>query len=467
MDYEKFFESFKNLVQEIKEVEGPVKVIGHLDADGLAAVSIIVKAFIREGVKFSVSILKQTNVNSINELVKEDYEYFLFVDLGSGSLRLMAEMLNNRKVFVLDHHKCEDFKAKNILHINPFLFGIDGDVEVSGAGIAYLFAKELNEKNKDIAYIAIVGAIGDMQENKGFKGINKLILKDAVDSGRLEIKKGLSMFGIQTRPIHKVLQYSTEPYIPGVTGSEEGAISFLEEAGIDIKERGKYKRLVDLNEEDMKKLITMIIIKRLGSEENPEDVIGQVYLLKDEDDDSPTKDAREFSTLLNSCGRLHKFSLGIGACLGNKKLRKEAIDLLSDYKKEIISALDWFYTNKKKGNIIERKGYVIINAEDKIKDTLIGTLASIISNSNIYDKNVIIISIAHTLEGDTKVSMRTNGNKDIDLRYVIGEVVKRVGGEGGGHKCAGGCLIPQEKEYEFVKVLQKVLDKYILEEVVK
>lgn len=468
MDYGRFLGSFKNLVQEVRRVDGPVKIVGHIDADGLAAIAIITKAFMRENIKFSVSVLKQINVNSIDEFAKEDYEYYLFADLGSGILKLIEEKLSDRKIFVLDHHKPENFSSRNIIHMNPFLFGVDGDKEISGSGVAYLFAKEMNEKNKDMAHIAIIGAIGDMQENKGFSGLNEIILKDAVDSGKLEIKKGLNMFGIHTRPIHKVLQFSTDPYIPGVTGNEGGAISFLEGLGINVKERGKYKKLSDLDEEEMKKLVAGIIIKRLGSEDDPEDVMGPIYLLKGEDDDSPTRDAKEFSTLLNSCGRLNKFSLGIASCLGNKRLKKEAINLLTEYKREIINALNWFYNNRKNGNVIEKKDYVIVNAEDNIKDTLIGTLASIISNSNIYRKNSIIISMAHTLEGDVKVSLRSNNDgEDIDLRHVIGEVVKRVGGEGGGHKCAGGCLVSQEKEEELIKVLQEVLDKYLLEEIVK
>ena len=468
MDYDVFFESFRNLVDNIRKVNGPIRVIGHLDSDGLASLSILTKALMRENIKFSVSAVKQVNAGLIDELVNEDYEHIIFVDVGSGSLKLMSEKLNDRKIFVLDHHKCENFKAKNIFHINPFLFGIDGDIEISGAGLAYLFAKELNGENKDLAYLAIIGAIGDIQEKKGFKGINELILKDAVDCGSLEVRKGLNMFGMQTKPIHKVLQHSTEPYIPGVTGNEKGAISFIEELGIDLKSGKDYKRLVDLNEEDMNKLIMGIIIKRLGSEENPEDVIGPIYLLNGEEDDSPTRDAREFSTLLNSCGRLHKSSLGIGACLGNKKLKKEAVELLSTYRKEIIRSLDWFYSNKKNDCIIEKKGYVIINAEENIKDTLVGTIASIISNSNIYNKNTIIVSMTHTLDGDIKVSMRfKNYGKDIDLRPVIKEVVSRFGGSGGGHRYAGGCLISQDYENDFIEFLQKVLDKYLLEEIVK
>ena len=467
-------QDFRTLIKEKAELfkqlnDKHIRIVSHLDCDGLTSAAITIKALIREGLNFSISIVKQLDPKILDELSKEEYNCYIFTDLGSAYLSSIDKKLPGKNIFVLDHHKPEETKNK-IHHINPHNFNISGSHDISGAGVAYLFAKSLKEKNKDLAHLAIIGAIGDIQEKKGFTGLNQEILEDAIESGKLEIKKGLSMFGSQTKPLHKVLEFSTEPYIPGVTGNEQGAIKFLNELGISIKDsQGKNKKLIHLNEEDMKKLVTGIIIKRLGSEKNPDDIFGNMYLLKEEKEESPTKDAREFSTLLNSCGRLKKPSLGIGACLGNKKIKKEAINLLSEYRQELIKSLNWFHSNRKNENIIEKEGYTIINAEENIKDTLIGTLASIISRSNLYKKGTIIISMANTLEGDIKTSLRLVGsNSDIDLRKIIKEVIKKIGaGEAGGHKQACGCSIPQEKEEEFIKTIEENLKKNAIEETVK
>ena len=72
--------------------------------------------------------------------------------------------------------------------------------------------------------------MGDMQEKNGFIGLNSLILKDAEEI--LDINVGPRFFGMQTRPINKVLEYCTDPFIPNVTGSSEGAIKFLDDLGI-------------------------------------------------------------------------------------------------------------------------------------------------------------------------------------------------------------------------------------------
>ena len=123
-----------------------------------------------------------------------------------------------------------------------------------------------------------------------------------------------------------------------------------------------------------------------------------------------------------------------------------------------------FYKNRKTRHVIEKQGYVIINAEDNVKDTLIGTLTSIISNSNLYDNGTIIISMAHSID-ETKISARIVGHKDVDLRNILQKIVAKIGNYSvGGHKFACGALIPQEKELEFVKNADETLSKAVLEE---
>jgi len=448
-----FLEKTKALAQKFNDISGVIKVVSHLDADGICSAAILSKAFSRRGIKFSLSIVKRLDRSILESLALEPYKTFLFTDLGSGSLSLIEELLKDKLVFVLDHHKLEKTKTSVEL-LNPNSFGDIAYEEISGAGIAYLFVRSLDHNNVDLAYLALIGAIGDLQEQNGFIGLNKLILNDAVDNEDIEVRQGLVMFGMQSRTLDKVLLYNTDPYIPGVTGDREGVNSFLYDAG--IKKRGKdYPRIIDLNEEEIKKLITAIILKRMGSEKKPEDVLGPVYIMKNEEE-GPTKDAKEFSTLLNSCGRLNKASLGVAVCLKDKKAREEALELLAEYRREIVKALNWFYS--KKEGVIEKEKYILINAEGEIKDTIIGTLASIISNANFYRKKVIL-AMAYGLAGEIKISARGGRDLDINLQELLVGIIRKLGKfESGGHKMACGAVIPQEKEKEFIEIACNVLN---------
>lgn len=458
MKYEGLKQKIKEAAKEFSKLERdkPIRLISHLDSDGITACSIIIKALSRQNRKYSISIIQQLDETVINQLSKENYDYVIFTDIGSGQRELMKDKLKNKKIFIFDHHTPDATKeSENTIHVNPHLFGIDGSREISGAGIVYMFAKELDSRNKDMAHIAIIGAIGDVQEDHGFLKLNNAILEEAKQSGQIKVITGLRIFGAQTKPLHKVLEHSTEHLIPGVTGSESGAIQFLQQIGIKPKNGNEWKRLIDLTNEELKKLITGVVLKRLD-QEKPEAVVGPVYILCNEDKASPTRDAKEFSTLLNACGRLGKASLGIGACLNNEKIKKKAIQNMLNYRKELVKAINWYEENKENENVIRGKNYIIINAQDNIRATIIGTLASIITKSNNLKQGTFLLSMARMLDGNTKASLRVVGNKNYDLMSIMNEIATGADGKSGGHKDAAGAIIKTEKENDFLQAAKDV-----------
>jgi len=449
-----FYKGVEDIVKRFNETDKYlIKIVSHLDCDGITAASIMIKTFQRMKLRFSCMIVRQLTSEIIRELNLDSSDTIIFCDLGSGSLNDI--MLLKKNVFILDHHLISgNYEGLNF--INPQMYGLNYE-EVSGAGLAYLFSKGIDKNNIDLAYLAIIGAVGDLQENRGFKGINEEILKDALN--KIEIKKGLRMFGMQTKPLHKILEYSTDPYIPGVTGNEQGAVMFLKECGIELKNENNLRRLIDLNDDELKRLVTGVILKRMGSETNPEDIFGDIYILKNEEEGLPTRDAKEFSTLINACGRVHKPSIGLGLCLGNKRLKDIAFDLLKDYKLEIIDSLNWFHSNKTSEDIIEGENFLIINAKENVKDSVIGTLAGMVAKSNLYKDNTIIVAMANTVDDNIKVSARVCGkaNESINLRDILVKITDGLKVEVGGHKLAAGCLIEGENEKIFIEHTLNIL----------
>ncbi len=433
-----------------------IRLVSHLDADGISSCSILVKAMIRANRQYIVSVVQKLDEKLAESLAKEQYKYYCFSDLGSGQLEVLKSLMPEKRIFIFDHHKPEKMiEAENIVHANPHLFGIDGSKEVSGAGVAYLFARALDPRNKDMAHIAIVGAIGDVQENNGFEKVNSEILQDAISSGKMKVIPGLKLFGAQTKPLYRILAYGAELEIPGVSGSESGAIQFLKQIGINPKDEYGWRKIVDLEEDELRKLVTGILMRRLG-EKNPEAIIGQVYIMCQEEKESPLRDAKEFSTLLNACGRMDKSALGIGACIGDEKLKAKAIAHLADYKKEIVKALNWFESNYEADKVIKGENYIIINAGDKIMHTIIGTLASILSKSNSLKEGTIVLSMARMDEENTKVSMRmASGSNAYDMRELISGMVEKVNGSFGGHTGAAGAVIRSDMEMQFIEEAKK------------
>ncbi|MCX6710217.1 MAG: DHH family phosphoesterase [Candidatus Woesearchaeota archaeon] len=448
-----------------------IRLVSHLDCDGISAASIMIRMLNRLNRRYALSIIPQLDEKAISELSRENYKTFFFTDIGSGQIFRIRKFMKEKKVFILDHHDIErnseeSEKSDGIVHLNPHLSGIDGDSEISGAGVVFLFATEIDKKNEDMAHIALIGAIGDIQDRNGFSGINLSIIKTAEKNGRIKVEKGLRLFGAQTKPIHKLLEQSTDFFIPGITGSESSSIQFLKSLGINPRNsEGSWKKLPNLSSEEMKKLVTGIILMRL-EEKNPEDILGQVYTILGEEEESPLRDAKEFSTLLNACGRMGKASFGIGACLGDSRAKQQALSTLVDYKKEIMKSLKWYEENRESKAVVSGDGFMIINASDKVIPTVIGTMASIISKSGMIPEGTIIVSMAQAESGKTKVSGRVAGRKqsEHDMSAVMRKITSIAGGEAGGHRNASGAVIQTENEEKFIAAAQSVLSNICKEE---
>ena len=175
------------------------------------------------------------------------------------------------------------------------------------------------------------------------------------------------------------------------------------------------------------------------------------------------EDTRELSALINACSRMNKSNIALLICMGHKNAKKQAENIYIQYKQSIINALNHVHSNPK----IEGKKYIIVNAKDKIQDTIIGTIASILSMSALYKEGTIIITMAYN-QDKIKVSSRISGRGKIkeadtrNLKEIMDEVTDLIGGESGGHKFAAGCVIGKDKEEAFIELIKKKLD---LEEV--
>ena len=470
-DYEGFNKLLKDSAESFLKIpkNKTIRVVGHLDADGICASAIMINALIKLNRRYSLTTLPTITEELLKEVNDESEEYLVFVDLGSGTIDAVGKMLANKKIYVLDHHQLQsETHYENITQINPHIYGIDGSIEISGAGVVFMFTQYLTgNKNTEMSRIAIVGAIGDIQENNGFKKLNAAILNLAVDNKLLEVRRGLKFFGVQTKPIYKLLQYSSDIIIPGVNGSESGAINFLLGLGINPKTRNGWKKLSDLTVEEQQKLVAGIIVRRVNkTNTDVQDIFTNAYLLIGEVEDSPFRDAKEFATLLNSCGRLNKSSIGIGACLNDKKMKDMALQNLTDYRKELVTAINWYKDNANTNHIIRKKNFIIINAEDEIIPTIIGTLGSILSKSQDIERNTFILSLARNHDDTTKVSLRIVGNPDsINLKDIIEQMIQKINhGSSGGHSFAAGAVIDTDREEDFIKVASEILESIIIEE---
>lgn len=436
---------------EIKRYK-EILIVSHIDADGLTSAAIIGKTLENINIDFNTRFVKQLDPLTLKEIADLNPPLVIFTDLGSGINSVATPGIN---AIIADHHQTSIPKLTR--HINPHLFGINGATELSGSGTCFILAQKLSPKSS-LADLAVVGAVGDLQHLKHGQliGINREILQHGIKQGILSSGKDLLMFGKQTRPIFKLLQYSSDPYLPGITGNEDASIEFLRKIGIRLHGE-RWRRWIDLEASEKKQIVSALIQFCLSSGIPPgkaQRLVGEVYILLREREGIEARDASEYSTLLNATARYDKADIGLAVCMGDRgRSYDKACDLLSEHRRNLMEGLNFV----KERGLIQLENLQYFDAGSAIRETIVGIIAGMCSSFN--SRELPIIALADS-DGGIKVSAR--GTQDLvrrglNLAAAMGETARMVGGAGGGHDIAAGAIIPRRAKEEFLTKLDSAL----------
>lgn len=458
-----------NLILKTIKAGRLIHVASHLDADGLAAAGIIGKALFRLHARFRIRIERWVDEKVANRIATDKSNLIIFSDFGSGNLDVLNNQLAGNNLIILDHHQTTERADPSFVHVNPHLHGIDGSKDLSGAGVAYLTAKALDSANIDLAPIAVVGALGDLQDkypSRALGGANKIIVEDAEKTGGLRIDTDLLFFGRETRPIHKALACTTVPFIPDISGQEDQSVAFLASIGITPKKGDKWRALRDLSEEEKRKLCSALAdhLASKGLSGNVAlNLIGRVYTLTREEPWTPLRDAREFSVLLNATGRMGKAGLGVAICMGDRGAALEGADeVLNEYRRTITKYLNWL--TEKPERIEELSSIYVIHGQGVIDDKMIGTISSVLLTSLPKPEKPLIAYSAVKEEEFAKFSARTLQpivEKGLNLGEILKVAAEKYSGRGGGHNVAAGAQVPIANIDAFIKLVNKLVEKQL------
>ncbi|GKZ14819.1 DHH family phosphoesterase [Haladaptatus sp. T7] len=435
-----------------------VLLASHIDADGLTSAAIASSALERAGLPFETVFCKQLDAEALAAIAATDHETVLFTDFGSGQLDIIAEheSAGDFEPVIADHHQPAD--ADTEFHLNPLLFGLDGSSELSGAGASYVLARALEPEagdNRDLAALAVVGAVGDMQISDGeLVGANTGIVEEGIDAGVVETGTDLALYGKQTRPLPKLLEYATDVYIPGISNDQNGVLRFLDGVGIDLKEDGDWRRWVDLTADERQTVASALVQRAMRkgvSASKIEGLVGTTYTLAAEPEGTELRDVSEFSTLLNATARYDRADVGLAVCLGDREAALErARTLLKNHRRNLSEAISWVQSE----GVTKEEHVQWFHAEDRVRETIVGIVAGMAVGANGIDRNVPILAFAEKNDEEVKVSARGTPaltRKGLDLSVVMKTASQAVGGDGGGHNVAAGATVPKGKEKEFIE----------------
>ena len=456
----------KKAANKLKQASSIV-IVSHIDADGISSAGIASKALDHIDMEHEVKFAKKLDEALVNELVASKPELVWFTDLGSGS----TDILQDLDCIISDHHKpvesttskkkpktlfdYDDVPVSDFLQVNPHLVGRDGSTDISGAGTAYLVARALDPELRKLSHLAIVGAVGDMQDRElgCLQGTNREILADAEHFGVIEAIEDVNFFGRETRPVWKMLQYASELQINGITDDYRGSMDFFIELGINLKKGENWRAWVHMKKAEKKE-----IIEALNYYVPAENFMDEVYLLPLEKKGTELHEAKEFATLLNSCGRYDAAVIGLDVCKGD---RGEALDLAyglrKGHRKQLVDSIKIMQAT----GISQMEYIQFVHVGDMIRDTIVGTVAGMLFGSGKIDDKKPIFALA---EADDGIKISGRGTRQLvdaglDLSEIMRQAVETFHGAGGGHNIAAGATVAPEQVNDFLELANEIVGR--------
>lgn len=462
-DLEGLLFRYRSLSPEILKLVasgGKILVVTHIDADGLASGSIVFASLMRKGANVTLRAVPDLDPKTIKELEAQKYQFYIFTDLASTLVSELESAFDGR-FLVIDHHQLPEEDMRKTSVVNAWAYGFDGGREACSSSMAYFFAASVDPSNRDLSPLAVVGAVADRQDagpGRSLTGLNRSAMEEAQSARLLAASRDLMFTGRETRPIHEAVALTSTPFLGGLTGSKDAVLAALHQSGIRLKDGGSWRTISSLSGDEKMKL-TEVIASMLTPAEGATDAIaslvGEVYTFEFEDSFTPLRDAREFATLLNACGRMGAAGTGISICLGERsEALKTAMKTLSEYRSGLGKALEALTSDESR---IERHGsLVVVRGEGVVDEKLLGPVISILTSSPGFTDKVVL-GIASSRDSGLKVSSRMGDSYpgDVNLGLVMREAAEAVQGVGGGHTMAAGAKIPASMGEAFSKAVME------------
>ena len=452
-----FCDDVKAVAEEIMAAP-EITIISHIDADGIASEAILSQAIGRLGTPVRSVFVRQLEPLTMPQ-VPSDTSLKIFTDLGAGQQNLLFERgLTDKEVIIIDHHVSQPAERK-YTQVNCLPYGY---TKMSAAGVSYLVTKEMDSANTDLAKLAIVGNVGDMmaRETCGLTGpVRDVIVEDGTRHGNVEVRKrDLNCYGTATRPVHLSLAYNDDPFIQGISNNPEGARQFLKRLG--VRQQNDDRRWFVWEEipvEERRTIISALTEQLIANGDRVDRLLAETYGFPDEIPRTPLRNAQEYATMLNACGRWAKPHVGGAILRGDRgQAYRDAEHMLNNHRAFIRNLLQYIVDT----GVKELSNLQWIHVGGRYPDTIVGIGAGMALSKLNSSKPILVMCEVPEDPRLTKVSMRTTERvveRGIDLQQALSDASSEYGGGGGGHKIAAGAYIPRNAEEEFVHRVNRIL----------
>ncbi len=417
------YESLKNACKtfsEQLELSSSIKFVVEKNAEAVIAAALLSQLCVQKSVNFSLSFF--TNLEkTLLEIEKDPSKLIFFI----GNKLTIPEEKIKKPFFILT--------KESALHHHTLSFPCPLPLS------AYVLAKMINQKAEPVLALLAFVKEGNPPEE---------LLTDL--SKRIEITSGI-LVGSAAQPLQKMLGYCANPFLPGISGSEDGCFSFLREMGISYKENGRFKSWTDLSQQEQQRLSEGLQLRGISKR--------TVFLLKEED--SELKDLSFWYETIEACITFGNPSLAVSLCLYPKKFKQKALEVFLNIRRSLITSLEWCYLGFSSGQFPEKGNILLIPTTGHIPEHLAYDFVSIVLKW--YTDTKIVFFIVPSVKG---VLVLCGTKNNINIQSLV-PALSSSGYKGRFEKNLLVFELESEKEPLFCETVLTLGGKILSEEIVR
>jgi single-stranded-DNA-specific exonuclease len=391
----------QKLLKEIEQKKD-IFIFTNSTVDGIISGSILLKSIFNNKGNATIRCSSDKIEKTIEETIHEKHDYYIFIDFNSNVIDKINKILDASNFLFINIDeiaKVNNNTYENI--INPWLYNISGQTEISSAGLAYLLVRNFDRNSNNTSHLPIISAISKDQnvgEDKSLISLNNEILQISLKSNIIEQKKRLDISEKETLPITNILENNMIHYIKEITWNNEASLKVIKGSHLTINKDGNTKLFNELDEKEFIGIYESIVkYLQSNSKVNNTQIIkdlifGYSYILINEENEGFLKNARSFEKAIGLCIKTQKSGLALSLCLGERgEILKDIYDIITKYNSSIKKTCYQLFGEK--WRFYDDKETIFINGEGILNTHNVDSFISFLEKSVSFADRLICLRI--------------------------------------------------------------------------
>ncbi len=442
------------IAEKLKEPTDPVTIYYWNGIDAAVAASLL--AIYYYHMQSPVHLKKFERIKDIKEELVETDNDAIIIGITFEEAKKVPKREGQTFVFTQPAKNSE--VLPNVFHTGGF--GYFGQ-HTTLAAMMFFVVSPMLDSVKNIVVQPIISALATHGQ---LKGLNEMILHDAIEDGQLHLQTGLTLLSLNYMPIVDAIYFSSNPILPSLTGNKNNVERLLTQAGIEIESREGERTLEDLSENEMKKLVSAIAVETSANQYLPMSAapIGEQYILAFEPEGSILKYAHEFAQVLRDLYNENITHMAIPLLLGERDEVYYSIKAkIIDIRKSAVAGYN--YIKARDFNLMKSLHYVKV---DMIPWQHAQNVAKITVAEGLVPDDVAFAVITQGRnEAETSIGLvlPKKIRKDHELGNIV-EIIQRTTGIVANiisQKEGDAILIENDNERQVLETIDQIIDEWV------